>query len=212
MTNTSPTLAVITAVPQVPVRARRAVKNMKLLATDPITGEQYPNRSHVIWDEKNSALDTWQRALAYAGDEPVLILEDDVRLAPAFRTKVEQVIASKPDSVIQFFSMRKADETVGARYEPGRTFLMNQCVYYPALAARTLLDYSKKWQYHGDQDRAELEHDVCVRAWLKSNGLHYWLHVPSLVQHENWASEINPTRSTKRQSETFGQQDPGLTD
>lgn len=201
MSSTSPTLAIITAVPQVPQRARRAVTNMKLLSVDPISGEHYPESASIVWDEKDSALDTWQRALAEARDEPVLLIEDDVKLAPAFRTKVQQVIDTRPDDVIQFFSMRAADETVGSRYEPGRTFLMNQCVYFPRAAASSLLDYSRKWQYH--DERAELQHDVCVRAWLKSNDMRYWIHVPSLVQHESWKSEINPTRSSARQAKTF---------
>lgn len=66
------------------------------------------------------------RAMTAAGNRPSLQMEDDVILTQGFREKVRAAIEERPDSVIQFFSMRKDDLTVGSRWD--RAFTMNQCV------------------------------------------------------------------------------------
>lgn len=179
------TRTLIMAVPWVPVRAKSAVDLMR--ATE---GE-------IVWDEKHDAMDTWRLVLSRAGSDSVIIIEDDVILTESWRERIEEVIADHAGDVIQFFSMRKADVEVGSRYEPGRTFMMNQCYYLPAGAAAELLDFSMGW------DRDANGYDMCMADWMKSKGMKYWLHVPSLVQHLPWTSEIHPRRPKNRQSRTF---------
>jgi hypothetical protein len=154
----------------------------------------------IVWDRQHSAFETWQRTLAEAGVDPAVLLQDDVELTEDWRAKVEAVISEHPDTVIQFFSMRKADETVGSRWEPGRTYLMNQCHYLPAGAAARLLDYSQDW--HLKDPRNPTCQDLATAGWLRDTGQRYWLHVPSLVQHRPWASTLG-ARSKARQSRTF---------
>lgn len=179
------TRTLIMAVPWVPERTARAVALMRE------TGGE------IVWDKTHTAWDTWLDVLAAAGQDPVLILEDDVRLTANWREQVEQEISAHPYSVIQFFSMRKKDRTQGSRWEPGRTFIMNQCHYLPEDAASSLRAFAEGWG--GDHQG----HDVMTADRLTATGQRYWLHCPSLVQHEPWGSEIQPRRPKNRQSGTF---------
>lgn len=154
----------------------------------------------VVWDQHHDAFETWQRVLAEAGRDPVIILEDDVVLAENWRNRIEAVIGLHRPNVIQFFSMRQADETVGSRWEPGRTFRMNQCYYLPFRAAEDLWAYSQTWRERRPEHPTG--YDITMAEWMRQSSLRYWLSVPSLVQHQPWASAIGG-RSRGRQSGTF---------
>lgn len=186
------TRTLIQAVPWLPERTRRAVE----LRT--AAGEA---NTQIVWDEKQDAFHTWQLVLTAAGQDAVVVLEDDVRLTDSWRSKVEEAIAEHPDHIIQFFSMRGSDLTVGSRFEPGRTFLMNQCYYLPAGYAAALLDFSQRWVE--ENPNFKTGYDIAMARWMQLNRIKYWIHVPSLVQHEAWRSEINPRRPRNRQSGTF---------
>lgn len=182
---------IVMAVPWEPARVR-SVREMR---------EQVPG-IEIVWAAplpEGTATHTWLRALDAAGDSPVVLLEDDVELAPRWLERVTAAIEERPDQVIQFFSMRKADLTVGSREEPGRTFLMNQCFYLPRGAARALAAFSRE-HFAGNTSG----NDLTTREWLKETGQTYWIHVPSLVQHRPLRSMIGP-RSSRRQSPTFGE-------
>lgn len=184
------TRTLIMAVPWVPQRAVRA----KALMEE--TGGE------VVWDTEHNPYTTWRDLLTRAGDEPVIVLEDDIYLCDDWRGKVEAAIAEHPDSVIQFFSLRGAkDAEMGSRWEPGRTYIMNQCHYLPAGAAASLLDFLVTWLEQ--RPDGETGHDLAIADWMKSTKQRYWLHVPSLVQHEPWRSEIHPRRPRNRQSPSF---------
>ena len=182
------TRTLIMAVPWEQTRARRAIELHR--QTD---GE-------LVWDEEHNAWATWLKVLRTAGRDAVVILEDDVTLAEGWRDKIEAAVTEHGESVIQFFSMRQADLTVGSRWEPGRTFMMNQCYYLPAGAAEDLIGFALEWHKTTEHRTG---YDICMAEWMKARGMKYWLHVPSLVQHETWASEINPRRPRNRQSKTF---------
>jgi hypothetical protein len=181
------TKTLIMAVPWIPARTKRAIELARETGGD------------IVFDEKHDAMDTWQRVLEQAGDGPVVIIEDDVRLTSNWREKVEAVIAEKPGAVIQFFSIKPSDVELGSRWARGATFSMNQCYYLPARAAKQLLAYLPGWMEGRDGENG---YDLLMRAWLTENQTPYWLHVPSLVQHEPWKSELG-ARSSKRQSPTF---------
>lgn len=175
----------------VPFDPRRAV-NAKRLADE--TG------GTVVWDEKQSIVDTFLRLLEAAGDGPAIFMQDDVRLTSRWREKVEEVIAEHPDAVCQFFSIRKADLTLGARWERGSAYLMNQCWYAPPTYAAQLRVFAEKWF---DERPGHTGDDTCVGEFLKSRRERYWHHVPSLVQHNEWVSAVSQARSSKRLSPTF---------
>lgn len=158
----------------------------------------------VVWDQKRNAMDTFLRGCLEAGNDPVLRIEDDILLTRRFLEKTEEVIKNHPDDVIQFFSMRRKDLTIGSRWEPGSTFMMNQCYYLPSGVSRQIYDYywSADWQTKYAKD-APTGYDILMARLFQQQRRRYWLHVPSLVEHLITPSVINPKRPMRRQSLTF---------
>lgn len=160
---------------------------------------QIPNLE-ICLDEKRDAMHTFKKSLLMSGEDEVVHLEDDIILTSDFINKIESVIKKRSDNMIQFFSMRKDDLTIGSRYIYGSLFCMNQCVYYPKHYSSKILEFSKIWDRYDTEPNAT---DYLIADWLKSKKESYWNHIPSLVEHRQVKSIINPRRSTKRQSKTF---------
>ena len=179
----------IMAVPFVPKRTKRAVEL------------QRETGGTVVWDSTQNAWDTWQKTLLAVGNQPAVILEDDVQLAADWLPKVEAAISEHPDDLIQFFSRRAADAVLGSRWQPGRSYLMNQCHYLPSGMAHSLRIFTRDW--HDRHPEHPTGTDSAIADYLRSRKMRYWLHVPSLVQHEPWRSEINPTRSSATAERNF---------
>lgn len=156
----------------------------------------------VIHNEIN-AMEAFVDALKAAGDDAAVHLEDDILLCPDFVNTLEETIRTHKakNEVVQFFSMRKDDLTIGTRYIPGARFLMGQCFYLPAGMSKDILAYKETWK------RIE-EHptglDLMVADYLKDNKRKYLNVVPNLVEHMVGKSIIDKRRSSKRQSFTFG--------
>lgn len=139
-------------------------------------------------------------ALTLAGSAPALHFEDDILLAENFLERAHAAIAERPETVIQFFSMRKADLETGSRLESGRTFMMTQCFYLPAGHSAALHAHYPHWK---DAEKHVSAVDIFTADFLKSRKEKYWIHVPSLVQHRQTVSIIDKRRSQFRQSLTF---------
>lgn len=184
------TRTLVMAVPWLTERAKRAVQLHRQLGAE------------IVWDEKQDPFETWMRMLGQAGDDPVICLEDDVRVADDWRERIETVIAEHEHDVIQTFSLRGADARLGSRYMAGSTYLMNQCHYLPRGAAADLREFAQQW-YAEHRDTHPTGMDTCVSRWLVARRQRYWLEVPSLVQHEPWDSQIKASRARTRQSPTF---------
>lgn len=182
------TRVLIMAVPFIPERLKNAVR-----LRDETGGT-------IVLDRARDIMDTFTLVLEEAGTDPVVVLQDDVYLAQDWRAKVEAVIAEHPRSVCQFFSLRKSDLEMGARWQPGSAYLANTCFYLPAGYAEQLLEFTRQWILDNPGHTGD---DTCLAAWLASRRERYWHHVPSLVQHHVWKSAINDRRSSKRQSPTF---------
>lgn len=148
----------------------------------------------------HDAMKSFLYALEMNNDEAMVLMEDDIELTSNFVSKAQAVIDQHPNEVIQFFSMRKDDLTIGSRYD--KNFVMNQCTYYPAGFTTGLKDYHKIWSLtkRGENINA---YDYMVSDYLRRLKKPYWLHVPSLVQHLEVKSMIDSRRSSKRQSKTF---------
>lgn len=160
--------------------------------------------AQVVWDQRRDAMDTFLRALELAGRRPAIHMEDDIILAPRFRYRVESVIADHPRDPVQFFSLReKADRRHGSRREPGSKFLMGQCFYLPEEMSRDLRGYADYWRVTERGRAHPTGLDLMVADFLRERRLRYWHHVPSLVQHRDCRSVINPRRARSRQSPTF---------
>lgn len=163
----------------------------------------YVNHIHgleICRDRKHDAMDTFLLSLEMAGEAPCVHLEDDIVLCDDFVDKVTKEVSKRQNEVIQFFSMRKDDLTVGSRYIRGSQFCMNQCFYLPAGMGLELLEYSKTWARMEEEPNA---YDYMMADYFKEHKIKYWNVVPNLVDHLPMKSRINPRRSTKRQSFTF---------
>ena len=155
---------------------------------------------HAEWcfDVKRSATDTFLRGLEMAGDDPSVHMEEDVILTNNFVQKLEAAIAERPNEMIQFFSMRIDDIRIGSRHD--RSFMMNQCHYFPRGYCRALLEFARAWP---GWEKDPNGYDTMMQAWMRSRHEPYWIHVPSLVNHRVAKSMIDHRRSSRRQSKTF---------
>jgi len=145
-----------------------------------------------------NAMENFLKAMEVSSDIPCLHLEDDIILTGDFENKVLTEIRNRKNNVIQFFSMRSADVTVGSRWD--NKFSMNQCFYLPPGYSKMILEYYRMW------DKKEVHrsgYDILINDFLKSRHEKHWICVPSLVQHRVAKSIINPKRSSKRQSLSF---------
>jgi hypothetical protein len=154
----------------------------------------------VVWDRSHNAMETWLAAMDHAGNGAAVHLEDDILPTRGLLTKMATAVVAHPDHVIQFFSLRRSDRTLGSRWMAGGTFMMTQCFYLPPGYSAELSAYYPRWpRRHTDQQGF----DTKLHDWLASRRERYWLHVPSLVQHRVEPSLIDPRRSSRRQSPTF---------
>lgn len=174
----------------VPWNEQRAERARMLRAT---------TNGRIVWDQQRNAWHTWSMVLGSLGDGAGIVLEDDALPVPGWLTLAERAVEEHPDDLIQFFSLRKSDIAKGSGYRPASSFLMNQCLYYPPGFARDLLAFSRNWH---EENRHEhpTGYDICTADFLKSRKQRYWMHVPSLVDHEKWRSEINSRRPRNRQA------------
>lgn len=147
-----------------------------------------------------NAMEAFVDALDAVGDDAAVHLEDDIELCNDFYEKIQKIISEHPDEVIQFFSMRKEDLTVGTRMITGSRFLMGQCFYLPKGMSKKILAYKYTWKRIKEHPTGL---DTMVADYLKDNKLSYLNIVPNLVDHLPVKSLINPRRSSKRQSFTF---------
>ena len=151
-------------------------------------------------DTDHNAMHTFAASLEMAGDAPCVNMEDDIILCSDFVERVNSEIEKRPNDVIQFFSMRKDDLTVGSRWINGSQFMMNQCFYLPAGMSRELRSYMDVWPRYAEHPTG---YDILMADFFKERKIKYWNVCPNLVDHKVEKSRINPRRSSKRQSFTF---------
>lgn len=161
---------------------------------------KYIPEAHILFDTSNNAMMTFLEAMREAGEGPCVHMEDDIYLTCGFREKLEECISRHLSEVIQFFSMRGKDITIGSRFELGRTFMMNQCFYLPAGYSRMIADYYPSWP---QKDIHKTGYDILIADFLRSRKEQYYIHVPSLVQHRVGISVINSKRPRVRQAKIF---------
>lgn len=144
---------------------------------------------------------TFLMALQMAGDDPVVHMEEDVLLDDDFLPLLHAAIEQRPNNVIQFFSMRKADLEIGSRWD--NNFIAALCFYLPAGYSKQIRAYYPVWP---DRKVHPTGLDLTVRDWLRSRKEKYWIQVPNIVDHRISPSVIDPRRSSKRVSKTFQSQ------
>lgn len=156
----------------------------------------------VVKDIKHDAMDTFFRGLEAAEEDCAVHLEDDIILCSNFYEKINDVIKNHNEDVIQFFSMRKDDLTIGTRYINGSKFMMNQCFYLPYGMSKGLREWAKTAIYTDDIVKGA-GYDILMANYFKENKIKYLNWCPNLVDHMECKSIIDSRRSSKRQSLTF---------
>lgn len=154
----------------------------------------------IVRDTTKNAMDTFTKSLLASEGYPSVHMEDDIILCPEFYSRITQIIKAYPDTVIQFFSMRKEDLTIGTRFIEGSKFMMNQCFYLPAGMALKIVDYKSFWHRIKEHPTG---YDLLMADFFHERKIKYLNIVPNLVDHKVCKSRINPKRSSKRQSLTF---------
>lgn len=129
--------------------------------------------------------------------QPAVLLEDDVILTSDFKEKVERVIKQYPDTLINFFSLSK--KYLEPHWKKGREHCMAQCEYYPKGFSYDIVKAYDDWPLKEKEPTAT--DFLTGYAW--GNSRYYLIWCPSLVQHMQVKSVIDPRRSKKRQSVTF---------
>lgn len=134
------------------------------------------------------------------GDDS-LNMEDDIILTSNFLEKVMEVINKTPGKVITFFTLKQSIKETTEM--PGKTFCMMQCVYQPAWFNKGILEYYPLWKETEKGKQPGHAIDYMAADFMAEKRVTYILHQPSLVQHQELKSRIDPRRSSKRQSKTF---------
>lgn len=153
-------------------------------------------------DEKKDPFDTFIRAFKMAGSDSCVHMEEDVILTKDFYNKLSFIIKQDPFHIIQFFSMRKADVSIGSRWD--KNFIANLCTYYPYQYSFFLSEFYDSWIKTPNGVNNPTGTDTMVADWIKRTKQKYWIHVPNLVDHRVGKSIIDPKRgTTNRVSKTF---------
>lgn len=148
----------------------------------------------------STAFYNFQRTMKMAGNSDLLYLEDDIILCDNFLQRIEKAKSEYPNEVIQFFSMRNKDLTIGTRREPGSSYMMMQCTYFPMGVARGIYEHSMTYY---EEKHKIAPNDPCVADYLRKNKISYIIYVPNLVDHIIGTSKVSSRRSSKRISKTF---------
>ncbi|MCL2093010.1 MAG: hypothetical protein FWH12_02340 [Treponema sp.] len=156
---------------------------------------------------ERSGYKNFQNALSIAGDDSAVHMEDDIILCADFYNRIKIIVNERPNDIIQFFSgTRSDDQKKGTRYETGAKFLWAQCFYLPPGMSKEMYHFSLNWK---DRDnKFGGWSDVMVADYFKMKKRKYLVVVPSLVDHMEGKSLIDPRRSSKRQSKTFKMSPP----
>lgn len=173
----------------------RAVESRKEYVQEIL--EQIPD-AIVYYDEYGDAMKSYLHVCEHIiKGQPAILLEDDIILTSNFKEKIEKVVSKYPKILINFFSLSKKLTT--PHFKKGREYCMNQCEYFPAGFSLKVVEAYNHWPLRQKEPTA---YDYLVGyAWGYNNPYLVWC--PSLVQHRECKSVINPRRSSKRQSITF---------
>lgn len=128
-------------------------------------------------------------------DEDILILEDDVILCKDFLQRLEEVVNTYPNDIINFFwgIRKRPKEIFVARLDSG--FCYTQCVYYPK---GTINKFFKKLL-----KIRNYPYDENIGQAIKKVGMTFISYRPTLVQHIDDNSLIQKGSYIKRVSQVF---------
>ena len=190
------------------VAVEAVVNTMKIiLRTHPKRSEFLPYLlSHlpdetIISNDKDSlgAISNFLNALTLARQDSAIHIEDDCIFAQGYFFQALEAIRLYPSNVIQFFSTNKHDKELGSRLDQGKNFLFTLFFYLPPNYSKLILEHYPHWP----RNKNNWGCDLLVADFLHSRQEIYYSYSPSLVNHRETVSVIDPNRSQKRQSFSF---------
>lgn len=161
----------------------------------------------IIWDEDHNAFTTWMSVLKEAGQDPVVILEDDAILCNGWHELMGSLIERLPNRFIIFHSRSTPYARRGPDYILRDGLRMNGTpgYYLPTGYASEILTYAESWREErlkANPDRL-LDYDACMGMWLRARHEEFVVSTPSLVDHAVGVSAIDPRRSVDRSALDF---------
>ena len=158
-------------------------------------------------DLAKNAFDVLSEGLRnFSGRPWVILIEDDVELAPNFGEGVPPVLEEHPEAgAISFFSQDKHDVLALANkdiryYDVPDSFAYSQCVAFRKEAIEGWAERMLDW--HAKCDRYATP-DLSISDCLNDMGFKLIVSLPSLVQHIVMKSAFNHVGTAKRQAPTF---------
>src|SRR5262245_17686874 len=159
--------------------------------------------AELVLDSERDSYQTMLSALERQGDEGAWHLEDDVLPTSRWLDKARWLVSLRGSAVIQAYSDRTKDVTIGARWEPGGTLTGNQCFYVPGTIAPAMREALEQWDpYLDDPVKSMGQYDYAMADFMRRDGLRYWRATPSHVQHRHAPSLLQHHRAG-RTSRTF---------
>lgn len=147
-----------------------------------------------VMDKHRHAMLTFMDAMREAGDDAAVHFEDDAQLCTDFMQRIAPWL--EMEFPVQFFSRTRT----AAGWQPGGSFAYTICFYLPPGMSKEILHFAPAWPGHKIHRTG---FDLMMADYFSRTGMGYWKVMPSLVQHRETVSAINPRRSTKRQTKAF---------
>lgn len=157
------------------------------------TGERALDKSFsqinytLLIDKEHQPIKSFIKQLEIISDSDAVLLEDDIILCDDFKKHIEKVINEHPNRIINFFTYPmlyfKTDES--------KTFMYNQCTYYPKGIGKVVADEMKKITNIK-------QYDVIEYMALNKLKIKHIRYRPCLVQHIDYSSLIGNTCNNRR--------------
>lgn len=151
----------------------------------------------LLVDKEHNARKSFVEQLEYLAtlDEDVVILEDDVILCKNFKQRIEEVISTYDDKVINFFY----NPTYWYQYYFTYSFNWNQCVYY----SKEILPKLSKSMREAYTQYPNVPHDELEGYVLSKLKIRTCIPRPCLVQHIDKDTLIQKYKCGNRRTPYF---------
>ena len=132
----------------------------------------------ILVDKEHKPIKSFIEQLIYMSDEDAIMLEDDLLFSKDFNEEIDKAISRFPNKVINFFYMYL--QFMPIRPFPGKSFLNNQCVYYPKGIAKKIAEEMEKVISEGCTEK---QYDKIQAIAMDRLGIDFISYRPMIVQH-----------------------------
>lgn len=132
----------------------------------------------IMIDKEHNPIKSFIEQLTYISDEDAIMLEDDLIFSKDFNEEVEKAVKRFPNKVINFFYLYL--HFMPIKEFTGRSFLNNQCVYYPKGVAKSIAIEMQRIIDGGCQEK---QYDRIQAQAMENLGITFISYRPMIVQH-----------------------------